>query len=94
MIESFTVDPLTEWSDHCSLSFNILCKRKIIVNDNYTEILKTRWNDDKKNAFRREIFGKLPALNVIVSNCENIDNYIEQFTEIINDAALPLFQKE
>lgn len=98
-IDNFCVAPLTEWSDHCALSFNILCcYNKQTIKPSY-EKTSINWSEQNKNEFRRHLIAELPVLNRIVDACsincdgETIDSCVQRFTDVINDIALPLFKK-
>lgn len=96
-INNFRVDQFCEWSDHCSLSFVIKCRRIMRI-DEPCERIKIQWNDSMKHDFRRGIIGRLTDFNDIVNNIDisssqGIDQCIGDFTRVIKEVSDPLFSK-
>ena len=97
-IANFKIGSFCEWSDHAPLSFDIRCNMDVTEDDNTYRYTKIKWKESLRDDFRRGIIGKLTDLNSAVNSIDttdtsSIDTCVENFTQIINDVAKPLFCK-
>jgi hypothetical protein len=89
-----------EYSDHAPLHFSITGERS--RDQTYIEsdcITTVKWNDNKRDEFRRSLISKLPVLNEIIrnvdsSNCDSVNNCINNFVNTVNLVAVPIFRKK
>ena len=61
-IVRFSVDPISEWSDHVPLGYSIHCNNVKKVPDLQRATIH-KWNDAFKNSFRTNLISQLPGLN-------------------------------
>ena len=97
-VKNFKVESLCEWSDHCPLTFSLVCKTCMNSTNSSQEFLRVSWSDVSKDEFRRKLIGSLPMINGIVNNMQydvdSINNGIHKFTNVLNDIASQLFHKK
>ncbi len=61
-IVRFSVESISEWSDHVPLGYSIQCNVvKNVFNLQHATIYK--WDDACKNSFRTNLISQLPGLN-------------------------------
>ena len=99
LISKFNIDPLCEWSDHCSLSICLSLTDYLhpYSNPDTHERFKVSWSDEHRVELRRQLVGSLPAFNAIVNNvfsdAHSLNRGIREFTDLINNIAKPFFHK-
>ena len=87
------------YSDHTPFNFGIACDN-ILRRQNIpdTEYEPYRWNDQKRDLFRRGLISKLPDLNNLTLtddklSSENICSTVNDFVEILDSVVKRLFCK-
>ncbi len=75
MIDQFTVDSPNEYSDHCPLSFTLLCNHARDSSGECVEHRRVKWCDSGKHEFRRGIISKLTDMNSIVRSIDIHDHH-------------------
>ena len=99
-ISDFHVKSFNEWSDHAPLSFNIVCNTEIYTCEELQSgDSRIIWNDSLRDEFRRSLIARLTDLNYEVSHIDawdrnSINSSVENFAEILNDVAKPLFSRQ
>jgi hypothetical protein len=96
-VKEFSVESLTEWSDHCPLSLTLCCNEALPVPIVQNET-RFKWNSDHIDTFRIGLIGKLPDFNhltdnIDVNNRSSVNDLINGFTDIVRSVADPLFRK-
>ncbi|XP_053405087.1 uncharacterized protein LOC128558872 [Mercenaria mercenaria] len=103
IVNNFSIDKFTEWSDHAPISFDICCHNSITNNNSDEQPGRKRsqftWNEQLRDDFRRKLISVLPELNNVVQNIdisqkESVNNSVNAFTGIIRNVGDPLFAKE
>ena len=98
-IANLKIGSFCEWSDHAPLSFDIRCNIDATENDNmHYRYTKIKWEESLRDEFHRGIIGKLTDFKSAVNSIDtadksSINTCVENFTQIINDVAKPLFCK-
>ena len=98
-INKFEVKSFNEFSDHAPLKFSLTVfgNEKFQLHGQSEESFRFQWNDNKRDAFRRGLIGKLPdmnnAIHALDQNDKNSVNMaVNNFLTILNDVATPLFK--
>ena len=106
ILRTFNVHDLSAWSDHTPLSFHIQCSGAVGDGSHHCnrggsapqESGQTfhKWDDDKRDAFRRAIIGKLPQFNNVVNsidlhNFDSINSAMSKFTSLLYSSGESLF---
>lgn len=92
----FKVHDVSEWSDHCKLSFSVKAKR--VAKNKHTSgvIHKLKWDNDKKDEFVSTLRNVLPDIESTIEalvdnpNEENVDKSLQCITELMQGIAKPL----
>ena len=97
-VENFRVADFNEFSDHSPIAFSIKCSNVTKHNQHY-EFTRYKWNDEFRDIFRKRLIERLPdfnrvTLNVDTEDRESVNNSVNSFTDIIKEAADPLFSRQ
>ena len=97
-VENFRVADFNEFSDHSPITFSIKCSNVTKHNQHY-EFTRYKWNDEFRDIFRKRLIERLPdfnrvTLNVDTEDRDSVNNSVNSFTDIIKEAADPLFSRQ
>ena len=95
VIKNFKVKEFNMFSDHALLYIEIFCSNQNVGNNEYHDYEFHKWDNSKKDIFRRELIVQLPLLNDFIKpenlNERHISDTVNKFVNVINTVAEPLF---
>ena len=103
LVKTFQIFPFSEYSDHAPLYFSLHINKAcepVNTHNNFDcahSFTFYKWDEEKKNAFRRDIISKLPSFNTLLTEtdcsiAESVESLVDNFSSLIERSAEPYFK--
>lgn len=98
VISNFEILDITEYSDHCPLTYNLLCKHDSIPVNSTSTVTKILWDSSKSQELLNILEQNRTAFNNITQNILNnegdLDENFSSFSNLIYNCTVQSFGKE
>ena len=99
-ITKFEIEEITEFSDHCGISFSVQCNEEELSDSNNNVNPQTMYivfDETKVDRFMQDLSLKNESFSLLTNELEssnNVDNVTQQFVSILQDCcSLHVFGK-
>lgn len=97
-ITKFNIEELTEFSDHCGISFSLKCYEEVIPcsTDTNSQTMYISFDENKIDKFLQNLSLKNDEISILTDQLErsdDVDNLSQQFVSILQECSLKVFGK-